>query len=74
MLLYYIFILNNSQYRNKINVNAQAWNLVKAEPIVNCWRKTGISPTVNENGDDSIHYPTSSNCTGNGKSRESRGH
>ncbi|CAB4373747.1 unnamed protein product [Rhizophagus irregularis] len=59
---------------NKINVNAQAWNLVKAEPIVNCWRKTGISPTVNENGDDSIHYPTSSNCTGNGKSRESRGH
>ncbi|POG68067.1 hypothetical protein GLOIN_2v1778657 [Rhizophagus irregularis DAOM 181602=DAOM 197198] len=43
-----------SNHLNKINVNAQAWNLVKAEPIVNCWRKTGISPTVNENGDDKM--------------------
>ncbi|GES83583.1 tigger transposable element-derived protein 6-like [Rhizophagus clarus] len=28
---------------------AQAWDSVKAETIVNCWQKTGILPTVNDN-------------------------
>ena len=28
---------------------AQSWNSVKAETIINCWRKTGILPTVNDN-------------------------
>jgi hypothetical protein len=40
---------------NKINVKeameyvAQSWDSVKAETIINCWRKTGILPTVNDN-------------------------
>src|SRR5213082_3524178 len=28
---------------------AQAWNSVKVETIINCWRKTGILPTVDSN-------------------------
>ena len=27
----------------------QAWDLVKIETIINCWKKTGILPTVNNN-------------------------
>ena len=56
----YITCFNNSKikYSNKINVKeameyvAQAWNSVKAETIINCWRKTGILPTIND--DDNI--------------------
>jgi len=58
LFIYYI-CFNNSKikYSNKINVKeameyvAQAWNSVKAETIINCWRKTGILPTINDDDD-----------------------
>jgi hypothetical protein len=53
LFIHHLYILNLCS--NKINVKeameyvAQSWNSVKAETIINCWRKTGILPTVNDN-------------------------
>jgi hypothetical protein len=58
LFIYYIFFNNSKiKYSNKINVKkameyvARAWDLVKAETIINCWRKTGILPTVDDDDD-----------------------
>ncbi len=53
-LKYYIYLIKKQiVFRNKINVKeameyvAKAWDLVTAETITNCWWKTRILPTIN---------------------------
>lgn len=51
-------LLTNFYFRNKLNVKesidliAESWSNVTETTIQNCWKKTGILPSINENIDE----------------------